>query len=132
MQASKDSTEARKVITIMADIGNGPYAWLNDPADERSGVGGNIADAVCGFGGDLPVSTDLERGFAEWVMFFEHCYDQPDFDWPEFHARGMALTRRLHSEIGDSFRVFYEKPFEDPSHDMDSRIEVRSEPEESG
>jgi hypothetical protein len=121
MYQCRNTTGAGKVITIMADFGNGPYAWLKEDSDARSGVGVNIADALCGFGGMFPVSAELETDFAEWVVFFERCHDLPAFDWSEFHVRGMALALRLNHELGGTFRVVYDKPFEDPFHAADGR-----------
>jgi hypothetical protein len=125
MNDSSDShAEPGQAITIMADYGNGPYAWLKDASDERSYVGTNIADAVAGFCGDPPVSRALENDFAEWAISFERGADSPAFDWPGFHSCGIALSHRLFREIGRSFRIFYVKPHEDPKHDENGRIEI--------
>ena len=128
MQATTGTTtKPEKTITIMADFGNGPYAWLKEASDESSLVGVNIADAVSGFGGEPPVSGALERDFAAWVISFERHYDEPTFDWQSFHSRGLALSQRLYDELGGSFRVFYDKPCEDPSHPADARTEIRND-----
>ncbi len=37
-----------KTITIMADFGFGPYAWLKDASDESEHVGENIANFKTG------------------------------------------------------------------------------------
>jgi hypothetical protein len=126
MQVMQATTRPKKAITIMADFGNGPYAWLKDASDERSYVGCNIADAVFGFRGQLPVSAGLEHDFAEWVTAFERSYDQPTFNWPGFHLRGLALAQRLYDELNGTLRVVYAKPSEDPSYPAEARTEIRS------
>ena len=125
--SSAHKSEPAHAITIMADYGNGPYAWLKDASDERGYVGANIADAVAGVCGDPPVSQALEHDFAEWVISFEREADRPSFDWPGFHSRGLALSHRLFREIGQSFRIFYVKSHEDPNHDENGRIEIRGD-----
>jgi hypothetical protein len=120
-------TKPEKTITIMADFGNGPYAWLKEAADESSLVGENIADSVSGFCGEPPVSAALEQAFAEWVTGFEQHCDEPTFDWQGFHSRGLDLSHRLYRELAGSYRVFYDKPYEDPSHPRDARTEIQND-----
>ena len=119
-----------KTITILPDFGMGPYGWIKDADDETRYVGGNIADATCGFEfTEYKVSAELERDFAAWVTWFERACSVSDdetaaFDWPEFHRQGLALTIRLKVEIGDQARVMYDKPCEDPTADPTQRVEV--------
>lgn len=49
-----------QTITIMADLGNGPYAWIKDEMSESRYIGRNIADAASGFLGVPFVSEALE------------------------------------------------------------------------
>ncbi|MBC8417905.1 MAG: hypothetical protein H8E10_04855 [Desulfobacterales bacterium] len=48
-----------KTITIMADFGFGPYAWLKDAADESDYVGINIANLKTGMT-DFKISKQLD------------------------------------------------------------------------
>lgn len=114
---------SRPVVTIMADFGNGPYAWLREPGEKDAGVGGNIADAVAGFCGILPVSPGLEGDFARWAIAFENGYDDPHFNWALFNATGMVLTQRLADEVGASHRFFYVRASEDPTRKERERTE---------
>jgi hypothetical protein len=59
-----------QLITIMADYGNGPYAWLNENPEESNAPGGNIADMTHGFL-DWIVSKELEADFADWILPFD-------------------------------------------------------------
>jgi hypothetical protein len=112
-----------KIITIMADFGMGPFAWLRH--DDSGGVGGCIADAFGGFyENEFSVSDGLTRDFAEWARKFERtAYNNPDFPWKAFHAEGIALTRRLKNEIGNQARVLYCRPMEDPDRVSDRYAE---------
>lgn len=112
-----------KTITIMADFGMGPYAWMKDASDETSYVGINIANAVDGFD-ELNVSPKLERDFDVWITLFECHSHEESFDWQYFNSEGMALSHRLYKEFGGMYRVFYDKPCEDPGSDIDERTEI--------
>ena len=50
--------------------------------------------------------------------------DNDHWDWIAFHARGLQLARELKAEVGDAYRVVYEKPAEDPNSSLDERREV--------
>ena len=50
--------------------------------------------------------------------------DNDHSDWIAFHARGLHLARELKAEVGDAYRVVYEKPAEDPNSSLDERREV--------
>lgn len=101
-------------ISIMADFGMGPYAWLRNPEQSPPLVGSNIADSVSGFPEEYNVSSALERDFANWVTEFERDYDKPEFDWENWNKVGISLTQRLKAEIGDRFLLEYHYPFKDP------------------
>jgi len=49
-----------KTITIMADIGLGPYAWLKDASDESDYVGVNIANSRTGMD-EFDISDRLQK-----------------------------------------------------------------------
>ncbi len=115
---------AKARITIMLDFGNCPYAWLNENPDLRRGVGPNVADSVTGFCGMVPVSAALEAAFSEWAWPFESEYNNPDFDWEDFHRAGIELARRLKDEVGDAYDVVYLKASEDPNYAVDERTEI--------
>lgn len=118
----------KKIITIMPDFGNGPYAWLKDDGDTTAYVGGNIADAVSGFEfSGYRVSNALEAEFRAWMILFGNHSDSSAFDWPSFHRQGMALGKRLKDELGDQVRVVYDKAAEDPSYVMGASTEIRTE-----
>ena len=122
--ASDSATMPIKTITIMADFGNGPYAWLKDASDESRWVGGNVADAVSGFGEEYGVPAELEKQFADWVMRFECEYNNPSFDWNAFHREGMTLCQHLKRVLGEAYRVVYVKPHEDPNYRTNRRTEI--------
>ena len=119
-----------KTITIMADFGFGPYAWLKDAADESDYVGINIANLKTGMT-DFKISKQLEADFAKWIDRFERdALDNPDFPWSSFHEEGICLSRRLKEEVGDATNVLYVKPFEDPQHQTDEQTWIYPKTEE--
>jgi hypothetical protein len=119
-----------QLITIMADYGNGPYAWLNENPEEKPGIGPGIADMTHGFL-DWNVSKELEADFADWMVpFARDSYDNPEsFPWEEFHRRGIELSKRLKREVGSTFRVRYVKPSEDPNHRVNCVVEIEADSE---
>jgi hypothetical protein len=114
----------QQAITIMADFGNGPYAWNKDSSDKTTNVGGNIADAVGGFYGFIEISKELENDLASWVLEFERDYEKEPFDWRAFNERGIELSRRLKREVKDAFDVAYSFPWEDPVHGRDPDMKI--------
>jgi hypothetical protein len=115
-----------KTITIMADFGFGPYAWLKDAADESDYVGMNIANLKTGMTA-FDISKRLETDFAKWIDRFERdALDNPNFPWSSFHEEGVILSRRLKEEVGDAANVEYVKPFEDPNHETDEKTWIDS------
>lgn len=118
------------ILTIMPDYGNAPFLWLVDTPG-RKGVGGNICDAV-GWGDWCRMSKELWERFADWAWEFEQTrfssddFDPASWDWGAFHEQGLKLATALKVEVGDSYRVVYEKPHEDPDMEIDERREVLS------
>lgn len=116
------------VLTVMVDYGNAPFLWLVNRPDEV-GVGGNLCDASY-WDASFPLSEGLWRQFADWAIefdrtaFYSDNFDGSGWDWLAYHARGLELTRRLKAEVGDAYRVIYDKPFEDPNHRIDERREI--------
>lgn len=78
------------------------------------------------------MSADLLEAFSKWVLEFERAprlddgFDL-DLDWADFHRRGLALTKRLKAEIGNSARVRYVAPCEDPNHILIRDLEILSD-----
>lgn len=116
-------TTPAKTITIMADFGMGPWAWEKDASDETTRVGLNIASSEW-IVSRYDVSTSLKKDFSAWVIHFENHYDDAGFDWPEFHRRGIELSRRLKAELGVRVKIVYAKPVEDPNHKTGEQTEI--------
>jgi len=120
----KNPKSPTQTITIMADIGNGPYAWCKDASDESRYVGANIATAYSGFCGYPPVSEALEMEFRHWIIYFENNCDDPMFDWKEFNRQGEEMARCLYLELNGEYRIIYQKPSEDPGSEDQRKIEI--------
>ena len=120
-----------KQLSIMADYGMGPYAWLNENPVEDPRLGPNIADMTSGFPEEWNGSKELEADFAEWMTQFERdSWDHFDsFPWEEFHRRGIELSRRLKLELGSEFWVRYVKAMEDPNFDVNRAVEIELDAE---
>jgi hypothetical protein len=112
------------VLTVMVDYGGAPFLWLKESPDEP----GYVNDCMCegdGYCEDDPISEELWRQFSPWVLEFnrtmynDHALDPDRWDWAAFDARGLQLTRLLKAEVGDSYRVLYCKPVEDPAFKQD-------------
>ena len=52
--------KSNKTITIKADFGFGPYAWLKDASDESDYVGVNIANSRIGMY-EFDISDRLQK-----------------------------------------------------------------------
>ncbi len=111
--------------TIMPEFG-GAYGWVNEDGTEA--LGPKHAD-VTGWRGGHPISQALHNAFASWQDTFE--LGRQDFfpqgnevDWTKFHAQGLALTRRLKAELGNSARVFYELSSAAPEYPRGERYEL--------
>jgi hypothetical protein len=102
--------------------------WIVDAQDE-GGIGGNICDGT-GWADWCPMSEGLWRKFADWSIAFDRTsfysdnFDANDWDWLAFHARGIELSRWLKEEVGDAYRVVYDKPCEDPNQRIGERTEI--------
>lgn len=116
------------VLTVMVDYGNAPFLWLVDNQDD-GGIGGNLCDGTC-WDESFPMSEGLWQKFADWAIefdrtaFYSDGFDDSGWDWIAFHARGLQLSRWLKEEVGDAYRVVYDKPCEDPNHRIDERTEI--------
>ena len=117
------------VLTVMVDYGFAPFLWLVERPDQ-----GGVGDLICesyAWEDYYPMSEVLWRKFAIWARTFERISfydgsgeDAECWDWPTFHARGLQLARELKAEVGDAYRVVYEKPAEDPNDRLDGRREI--------
>lgn len=119
------------VLSIMVDYGMAPFLWLVDESDQ-AGIGGNICDGT-GWYESCPMSEGLWSKFADWAKAFDRTrlysndFDTTDWDWLEFHARGIQLACWLKEDVGETYRVVYDKPCEDPNHRIDERSEILSD-----
>lgn len=109
-------------ITIMPDYGNAPWAWSrlfpSSCSVASEGFGPNIGDFF-GLPG-IGLSVELQAAFSDWAVRFENGAHSSDFDWPSFHAEGLALAQQLKAEVGDRFEIVYSKPVEDPGYVSDN------------
>jgi hypothetical protein len=123
-----DDTPFVPILTVMVDYGNAPFLWLVDHP-EAGGVGGNVCDGTS-WDNDCPMSEGLWRKFADWAIAFDHTafysdrFDDRDWDWLAFHALGLQLSRWLKEEVGNAYRVVYDKSGQDPNHRLDERTEI--------
>ena len=128
IMSSTDHSPFVPILTVMVDYGNAPFLWLVDSPD-RGGVGGNLCDGVS-WDASCPMSEGLWQQFADWAFEFDQTgfshdsFDDRDWDWRAFHAHGLQLTYWLKQEVGEVYRVVYEKPYEDPNHPIDERREI--------
>ncbi|MFM8444414.1 MAG: hypothetical protein ACKN9W_13895 [Methylococcus sp.] len=118
------------ILTVMPDYGNAPFLWrVKEPHD--TSVGGCYCDGTY-WDETFPMSEGLWRKFADWAIefdrtaFYSDKFDASDWDWTAYHARGLQLSRWLKEEVGDAYRIVYEKPGEDPGSRVDERREVLS------
>jgi hypothetical protein len=129
MMSSNVSSPFVPILTVMVDYGNAPFLWLVDSPD-RGGVGVNLCDGVSWYA-SCPMSEGLWQQFADWAIafnrtaFYSDRFDDRGWDWRTFHARGLQLALWLKEEVGEAYRVVYEKPYEDPNHRIDERREIR-------
>lgn len=117
-QLVKPDTVPLIQITIMADCQR-RFAWMNEKGDDRLG-------GECSFGWDgVPsISRFLQKRFHWWQDDFERANDEMfqkgryelRLDWGRFNRKGIELTWELKGELGKKAMVFYEKPYEDPTH----------------
>lgn len=126
--SNTESSPFVPVLTVMVDYGNAPFLWLVD-RPEGGGVGGNVCDGTS-WDESFPMSEGLWQKFANWAIefdqtaFYSESFNADGWDWIAFHTRGMQLSRWLKEEVGDVYRVVYDKPCEDPNHQIEERIEI--------
>jgi hypothetical protein len=115
------------VLTVMVKYGNAPFLWPLD-RPEGSGIGGNLCDGTS-WDESFPMSEGLWQKFADWALefdrtsFYSENFNADGWDWLAFHECGLQLSRSLKVEVGDAYRVIYDKPCEDPNHQIDERTE---------
>ncbi|MEF8697706.1 MAG: hypothetical protein V5B36_14030 [Candidatus Accumulibacter sp. UW25] len=115
-------------LTIMPDFGEA-YCWRSegDEADRLLWVGACSGLPMVRKGTKLRAHP-LAEEFIEWQSDFESLsmkYDEWEkFDWRSFHREGIRLARKLKSALGDTYRIIYEKPIEDPSNRYNERREI--------
>ncbi|MBV7439415.1 hypothetical protein [Aeromonas sp. sif2416] len=117
------------VLTVMVDYGWAPFLWLKESPDELGYVNCNIGDGKDHYEDDL-MSEELWEQFSPWALEFnrtmydDHALDPDCWDWAVFHERGLRLARLLKAEVGDTYRVLYCKPVEDPAFKQNEYREV--------
>lgn len=125
---NNESSPFVPILTVMVDYGNAPFLWLVD-SPGQGGIGGKLCDGVS-WDASCPMSEGLWRKFADWAIafnrtaFYSDRFDDRGWDWRAFHARGLQLSHWLKEEVGEAYRVVYEKPGEDPNHPIDERREI--------
>jgi len=125
---STESSGFVPILTVMVDYGFAPFLWLVDSPD-RGGIGGWFSDGTS-WDDSCPMSEGLWQKFADWAIefdrtrFYSDSFDDSDWDWLAFHARGLHLSHWLKEDVGEAYRVVYKKPGEDPNHRIDERREL--------
>ncbi len=126
-----DHTVFIPVLTVMVDYGGAPFLWLKESPDEPGYMNYCMCDGDAHYEDD-PMSEELWKQFSPWArefdqtMYDSHALDSDRWDWAAFHERGLHLTRQLKAEVGDTYRVVYSKPVEDPAFKKDEYMEVLS------
>ena len=119
-QLVKPDTEPLVQYTIMADAMK-CWGWMNEKGGDR--LGGNCANTNVWFAAHK-ISRFLQKRFGWWQEDFERANDEMfqkgryelRLDWGRFNRKGIELTWELKGELGKKVKVFYEKPYEDPTH----------------
>lgn len=103
-------------VIVMSDFGDAIF-WDNEGVN----IGGPDG---CD---DINISESLLNEFADWHLPFERFdfENNPDFNWDEYHKKGMELSRKLKKEVGEDVEIIYEKPFEDPNHHLNERTVIK-------
>ena len=121
-----DDTPFIPILTVSPDYGNAPFLWLTD----KPNMGGGCLCDGSYYDDSFPMSEGLWRKFADWAIefdrtaFYSDAFNDTDWDWIAFHARGLELARWLKEEVGTAYRVMYSKPIEDPNHCRETSCEV--------
>ena len=110
-------------ITIMADIGMAPYAWIKPATDTSRYVGLN-----CGGYMHKPeefvITDELHDRFVAWASNFEAECDSDSFNWDMFNKTGIDLAGQLKNQVGTDFTVFYARATGDPDSETEANFEV--------
>ncbi len=114
------------IYTIMPEYA-GAYGWIN--RTKEPGLGACCADSE-EWSGDHPISSELHESLTSWQREYECAEIRDDLDriavleWREFHQRGITLCQQLKKELGESVRLHYVKPIEDPNYFVQERSEI--------
>ena len=112
-------------VTVMPDFG-GAYIWYNRLEKFEEPKVSEMAEAAHRISGKFP--KKLMQDFERWERYFDaNAFEEQklrEFDWHRFHSDGIELAVKLKEVCGDSARVIYEKPFEDPNVKLNERREV--------
>ena len=127
--SESENTVFVPVLTIMVEYGFAPFLWKVSRPDQLG-----LGDLTCesyAWEDYYPMSEALWQKFAIWARTFERISfysgsneEAECWDWPAFHERGLQLARWLKEEVGDAYRVVYQKPGEDPNDRIDERREI--------
>lgn len=116
-------------ITIMPDFGDIYCWWSREEESEHKlsvGTAGSLPQVRVG---TKKRSNPLEPAFDQWYAEFVAIPFNPDawahYDWRSFHREGIRLSRKLKRQLGEGYRVIYEKPTEDPNFWNNERREVQ-------
>ena len=121
---SLGNPKLKPVFVVMPDYGQS-YLWRNRRISPQP-----LTHELMGATAKLErkISERLHREFQWWQRDFEDAFEVFTngglFDWVKFHNKGVMLAVKLKQEIGDSARVYYEKPFEDPNCNLNEIREV--------
>lgn len=121
----------RKVYTLFLDTGTDTWLWMKDANDEAIYIGEAVGVYRHWFG-KHKISNQLEHDATTWLLEFEkanlyNMENAQNFNWTNFHTRGLALAKRLKRELGDEADVRYIKASEDPSYNRKEMFEVTKE-----
>jgi len=118
----------RKVYTLFLDTGTDTWLWMKEANDETTYIGQAVGVYRDWFGEHV-ISTELEQEATTWLLEFERANlynveNAQNFNWADFHTRGLALAKRLKRELGDEADVRYIKASEDPSYSREEGFEI--------
>ncbi len=128
MEQTSSNTSTVKTYTLMPDFCSA-YGWILMGAPESGAGVGKACDIFKLRRMGHPVPSKLQRAIENWQREFEEgrfSGGYVELDWVRFHKQGIELAKSLKTVLGDSFRIIYEKPCEDPGQRKDERREVLS------